>query len=151
MSIRKLAHSRCCMGVIEIMIGFMMVSLLLTGLVVAGLYAIRSAKYAQERSIATKIASQQLERFRVKRDSGVLADLGACGGSCNIDNTLNINSGSANEGINTIYTINSAVDMSPPPEECPISSGTVYKITSRVTWGTPLHTVNNEICLSDWR
>ena len=56
-----------------------------------------------------------------------------------------------NEGINTIYTINSAVDMSPPPEECPISSGTVYNITSRVTWGTPLHTVNNEICLSDWR
>ena len=137
------------MGVIEIMIGFMMVSLLLTGLVVTGLYAIRSAKYAQERSIATKISSQQLERFRVKRDSEgftALTTPSTCN-PCHISNSLAYDSIPHAEGIYNISS-NVVVDNA----TCPPGTGNAYKISTTVTWGTtPLHTVNNEICLSDWR
>ena len=141
-------NCRSGLAIIEIMIGFMMISFLLTGLVVAGLYVIRGARYAQERSIATKLASQQLERFRVKRDSEGFSVLNpASCGPCYISNSLTYDVVPHLEY--GTYSVSSRISVD--NAVCPALTGNAYKISTTLTWGNPTHTVSNNTCLSDWQ
>jgi len=150
----RVISSKDGMAIIEIMIGFLMISFLLTGLAVAGMYAIRNAQFAREKSTATKLASAQIERFRVRRDSQGFSALNApvCN-PCYISNSLDYESVVPTPHIEYgIYNISSRVNTSLEcPTPAPPLSGNVYKISTTVTWGSPIHTVGNNSCLSDWQ
>ncbi|MBI4067479.1 hypothetical protein HY407_03775 [Candidatus Gottesmanbacteria bacterium] len=137
-------------AIIEILVAFVLLTFLLSGLVVAGLFAIRNTQYARNRSEANKIASQQLERFRVKRDSGKLADLDECDPVCFIESDLSILKAAKTVGI---FTVTSSIDKTPSLGECDLpGSGSVYKVSVNVTWvGSTTHQVSNNTCLTDWR
>src|SRR3989338_4762826 len=75
---------------VEIITAFLLMTFLLSGLIVAGLFAVKNAQYSRNRSMATKLASQQIERARVVRDVDGIDAVLVCGSSCYISSDLTL-------------------------------------------------------------
>lgn len=137
---------------IEILAAFVLMTFLLTGLVGAGLYALRNVQYSNNRSQATKLASQQLERLRVKRDVEGVSVLPSCSPECYVQPDLQFG---PTVSIGPLFV--SMQIVNPGAGECPIpagGSGTAYKAISTVQWDMAKPTpriVSVESCLSDWK
>lgn len=137
---------------LEILFAFFLLTFLLTGLVVAGLFAIKNTQFARNKSIATKLASEQLERVRVKRDSQGISSMVGCG-PCYVDSDVSLTYRAAPQ-LSGIFSISSTiVSVSASGPECPLPGGVgvVYKATADVSWGTIPHRVILASCFSDWR
>lgn len=139
-------------SIIEVLVAFVILTFVLTGIVIAGLYSVRNTQFARNKSIATKLASEQLERVRVKRDSQGISSMTGCG-PCYVDSDVNLTYRAAPRlsGIFSVST--SIVVVSASGAECPLPGGVgiVYKATSNISWGTVPHRVTLASCFSDWR
>lgn len=144
---------------IEVIVGLMLIILFLSGVVVIELFAIRNINYAQNKSIATRLASQQLERARVIRDSVGISALDTClMGGCYINPTLTpIQFVLAPTGI---YTQRLTIDQNssdcPKPTIAVTPEPVFYKATAVVSWAqnatiTPAPEVQLSTCITDWR
>lgn len=141
-------------ALVEMLAAFVLMTFLLTGLVVAGLFAMRNAQYARNRSTATKLASEQLERARVFRDINGVESLNNCNDPCFINPQLTMVQVAPTSGIFT-QSFDVAV---PVGNECPLPTAgqvgsTIYKVTSDVSWDStnPNRKVSVDTCLSDWK
>ncbi len=142
--------------IIEILVAFTLLTFLLSGLIVAGLFAIKNAQFARNKSLATKLATQQLERVRVLRDSQGIKALPSCSNPCYLDNSLILQSTIMPSGI---FTQSLNILPNPNPIECPFPTGisvTGYKAVVDVRWdnnpkATPPRQVELNSCFSDWR
>lgn len=151
--------------VIEIIIALAVLSLFMSGVVVVELYAVRNLEYSQNKSTATRLARQQLERARVLRDSGGIFDLGTyCAqtpyGGCYIDSNLGPTPYQQITPASVFWqklVVSSASDS-----DCPLPTvivppvPTIYLLKANVSWGqnleiTPAPQVEMSSCLSDWR
>lgn len=151
MSIKKTRKSNG-FSVIELMVSFVLLSLLLTGMVMAGLYSLKNTQFARNKSIADKLAIEQLERFRVVRDTGGINAISSCN-PCFVSTGLKLTPSPAPSGpfIQSIY-------VTPNPVECPSpaaggASGVTYKAISKVTWDStvnPTKGVQLETCFTNW-
>src|SRR4030042_7128335 len=75
--------------IIEVLIALVLMVLFLSGITVIELYSIRNVEYSRNKSIATSLARQQLERSRVVRDSAGITSLEICKiDACFINNHL---------------------------------------------------------------
>lgn len=152
---------------IEVIIALALITLFLSGVVVVELYTMRNLEYAQNKSTATKLARQQIERARVLRDSGYMVDLG---NNC-------FDSGSPNPGcyINSALTpapfsqvtpagiyIQKVILTDASSSDCPVPTVVVgptpvdYIVKATVSWGqgvviTPAPEVEVSSCITDWR
>jgi len=142
---------------IEVIVGLMLIILFLSGVVVVELFAIRNINYAQNKSIATRLASQQLERARVVRDSARISELNSCEFGCYINPYLTpIQTALAPTGIYTQnLTIKSSSDC-PKPTIAVTPEPVFYKATAVVSWAqnatiTPAPEVQLSTCITDWR
>ena len=141
--------------IIEILVAFVLLTFLLTGLSIVGLYTIRNAQFAKNKSLATKYASQQLERVRVVRDTQGILALPSCGSQCYLDNNLVFTTPLLTPTGGFSQTLNI---VTPVGNECANPVGiavTPYKAISKVGWGvltgaTP-HQVVLISCFNDWR
>lgn len=155
-----LCNTNYCNGqtIIELLVALALVTLFLSGVVIVQLVAIRNVQYAQKKSIATKLAREQLERARVIRDSSGINALDICLNSsgCFINVSLTpepiIPTG--------VYRLSMKLDAAsalycPPLEITP--APVVYKASATVNWGqgslnlTPAPELTISSCLTDWR
>src|SRR3989344_2222708 len=74
--------------IIEVIVALTMITLFLSGVVVVELYAIKNANYARDKSLASRLARQQLERARVVRDTAGIDGLNTCLSTCYINSFL---------------------------------------------------------------
>ncbi len=139
---------------IEILAAFVLLTFLLSGMVVVGLYSLRNVQYAKNRSQATKLASQQMERVRVMRDTQGVKALPSCGaGLCFLDSSLQF------VAITPTGVFGQSLQIGTPlANECPTPAGavsvTIYKSTVEVSWDASLPTpqkVELQSCLSNWQ
>lgn len=143
-------------AIVEILAAFVLLAFLLSGLVVAGLYAIKSTQYARNKSQATKLASQQMERVRVKRDIYGIGVFPSCGvNSCFLNPQLTFGPTDSTG----IFTQSLKIVLPTSGTECPTPTGavvTVYKAIVDVRWdnipnATPPRQVELNSCFSNWR
>lgn len=144
--------------IIEVIVALMMITLFLSGVVVVELYAIKNSNYARDKSLATRLARQQLERARVVRDTAGIDGLNACLSTCYINSFLTPVPVSPT-GIYGQSLILQAVSIG----DCPLPAITIipipvsYRATALVNWGqgsvniTPAPEVVISSCLTDWR
>lgn len=143
-------------ALVEILASFVLLTFLLSGLIVAGLFALRNTQYAKNRSTAAKMASEQLERVRVVRDINGIAALSGCANPCFVNPQLTMGAVATIE----IYE-QSLMVATPGLGECPLptagqAGSTIYKVTARTRWNydpaaTPGKQVVVDTCLSDWK
>lgn len=141
--------------IIEVLIASVILSLLLSGLIVSGLYAIKNTTYSKNKSLATKLATEQMERLRVVRDINNLTTLQACANPCYVNSSLNIVNSSFASGNFTGY-VNV---VTPAAFECPLPplvTGTAVKAVVDVRWDvipnvTPPRQVELNSCFTDWK
>ena len=144
--------------ILELLVVLLLIILFLSGIVVVQLYSVRNVQYAQNKSKATKLAREQLERARVVRDSagiGVLETYCQADAGCYINNQLTPVMVTPTGTFGQSLTVKSAL-------ECPIPTGItpapiIYKATSKVSWAisasgiTPAPELSISSCISDWR
>lgn len=144
--------------IIEVIVALTLITLFLSGIVVVELYAIKNANYARDKSLATRLARQQLERARVVRDTAGIGGLNNCLFTCYINNLLTPIPVTPT-GIYGQSLILQAVSIG----DCPLPAITItpiptsYLATASVNWGkgsvniTPAPEVVISSCLTDWR
>ena len=143
---------------LEIIVALSLIILFLSGIVVVELYAIRNVEYGQNKSQATKLARQQLERARVVRDTAGIDSLAICQSKCFIDSNL-----TPVPLTPTGVFGQSLILENSTTSECPVPTATVgqptpvvYKVTSVVDWSqganvTPALQASMSTCITDWR
>lgn len=145
--------------ILEVVIALILIILFLSGIVVVQLYAIRNADYAKNKSMATILARQQLERARVMRDSvGISVLKASCfiPLKCYIDDQLTPWPAPTGTDIyrQSLFLTSDrscptpAIISTPPPQS--------YKATAVVSWAqdiliTPPPEVSIFSCVTDWR
>lgn len=152
--------------IIEVIIALALIALFLTGVVIVELFAMRNLEFSQNKSTATKLARQQIERARVLRDSGGMSTLGSyCVETDSIPGCY-INSDltpvpfayitpSGNYVQKIIISNTSSSDCPVPTVVAPpIPIG--YVVKANVSWGTglaitPAPEVEVSSCITDWR
>ena len=145
--------------ILEVVISLTLIILFLSGVVIIELFAIRNVQYSQNKSIATRLARQQLERAKVVRDTaGITALTDNCEvSSCYINPTLTpvlinlVPTGVYNQSLR----IQSSSDC-PMPDITITPFPQFYKATSTVTWSdnvslTPPAQVILSTCITDWK
>ena len=159
-SMRKY-YSRSDLGqsILEVLIALTLILLFLSGVVVVQLFAIRNINYSQNKSTATRLARQQLDRVKVVRDSAGIDSLTVCQSACFINSRLTPVQGITPTGIfDQVVTLGAV-----KPGECPLPDITItpapvsYNVTVKVilkdtgiqTTPTPLIQLSS--CITDWR
>lgn len=146
---------------IEVLISLTLIILFLTGIIIIELYAYKNSDFAQKKSIATKLARQQLDRARVVRDSGGFDALTQwCLSTCYINNELTPIPITPTGIYAQSLIVEPAGDVN---SDCPILQTDItpspwpiiFKVTSNVFWGDITKVPDNNVvistCLSDWR
>src|SRR3989338_5669617 len=144
--------------ILELLVVLLLIILFLSGIVVVQLYSIRNVQYSQNKSQATKLAREQLERARVVRDSGGMSVFETY---CQIDTGCYINNQLTPVAMTPTGTFGQSLTVK-ASSECPVPTGitptpVIYKATSRVYWGgasggiTPAPELTISSCISDWR
>lgn len=140
--------------ILEVLIALSLIIIFLSGIVIVELVSLRNIQFGQNKSIAAKLANQQLERARVMRDS-VGADilLNNCSGTCYINSNLTPIINPTPGGIYSQTLSVSSGSFSDCPQVTPI-----YKLTSSVSWKQnatvtifPPPQVALSTCMTDWR
>ena len=143
---------------LEILVALTLIILFLSGIVVVELFAIKNVEYAQNKSLATRFASQQLERVRVIRDTAGIDQMLLCTTEtgCLINSQLTPVALAPTGVFNQIVRLEEAsIDDCPPPDITPIP--VIYKAIANVNWGqgaidiTPAPELTISSCISDWR
>lgn len=145
---------------VEVLVALMLVIFFLSGIVVIELYAIRNIEFAQKKSMATKLAREQLERARTLRDSAGIEMLeNYCQSSaCYINSFLTPVPSPALTGIysQTVQLVSASSEDCSLPEITITPPPVSYKATAVVSWGsgvatTPAPQVEISSCLTVWR
>lgn len=143
---------------IELIVALTLIILFLSGVVVVELYAIKNADYARNKSTATQLAKQQLERARVVRDIEGIDSLDICLSTCYIDSQLTpvpvTPTGIYGQSLTIVEA--SVVDC-PLPETTVTPEPKSYRATAVVNWAqgaidlTPAPEVEIVSCITGWR
>lgn len=146
-------------SILEVLIALTLILLFLSGVVVVQLFAIRNINYSQNKSTATRLARQQLDRVKVVRDSAGIDSLTVCQSACFINSQLTPVQGITPTGIfDQVVTLGAVA-----PGECPLPAITIaptpisYKVTVKVILKdtanlvTPTPMVQLSSCITDWR
>ncbi|MBI3955490.1 hypothetical protein HY338_03530 [Candidatus Gottesmanbacteria bacterium] len=144
--------------IIEVVIALSLIILFLSGVVIVELVSIKNVQYSQNKSIATSLARQQIERARVIRDSVGISALDTCMNNCFINNYLTPVpvSPTGVYGQNLKLTAVTEFDC-PIPDVTITPMPTSYKAVSTVNWGsgatnvTPAPELSVSSCITDWR
>lgn len=143
--------------ILEIIVALALIMLFLSGIIVIELYAIRNVEYSRNKSLATKLARQQLDRARGVRDSAGISVLTNCTlTSCYINSQLTPVQVTPTGTFGQSLKIETSTDQDCPLPEITITPAPVsYKIISTVTWSgvagvTPAPEVEVSSCLTDW-
>ncbi len=141
---------------LEILVALTLVVLFLSGIVIVQLYALRNVQFSRNKTTATKLALQQLERVRAVRDSAGIDELNICRSTCFINGEL------TPVPVTPTGTFGQSVIMQPAAVfDCPVPTDAVlipppqyYKITAQAQWGnaaviTPEPKVIVNSCLTD--
>lgn len=143
--------------ILEVLVALTLIILFLTGVVVIQLYSVRNINYAQNKSVSTRLARQQLDRVKVVRDSAGIGSLAVCLSSCFINSQL------IPVPVTPTGTYGQQVTMQLATiADCPLPEVTVtpapvsYKVTAKVDWSagvpvTPPAQVQLTSCVTDWR
>lgn len=140
--------------ILEVLVALTLAIFFLSGVVVVELYAVRNVAFGQNKSLATKLARQQLERARVVRDSsGVDALFAACSSTCYINEHLTPVPVTPTGIYGQSLRVESSADC-PIPSVLPVPTN--FKMISIVSWAqeavvTPAPEVELSSCISDWR
>lgn len=138
---------------LEILVALTLVVLFLSGIVIIQLYALRNVQFSRNKSTATKLAQQQMERVRAVRDSAGIGALSMCSVPCFINSEL-IPVAVTPTGTFGQSVIVEAATMF----DCPVPTEAVatqqYKVTAQAQWGgaaviTPEPKVVIVTCLTD--
>lgn len=145
--------------IIEVVIGLSLIILFLSGVVIIELVSMKNVQYSQNKSIATSLARQQIERARVIRDSAGMDALDICiNNNCYINNNLTPVqiSPTGVYGQNLILTAVTEFDC-PIPSVIITPMPTSFKVVSTVNWAygatniTPVPELSVSSCITDWR
>lgn len=146
---------------IEILVVLTLIMLFLSGVTIVELYAIRNVEFSQNKSQATKLAQQQLERIRVIRDSSGMEPLAECMGSgCYIDSQIGVTPylqiTPRGQFTQKVVIQDGFQDCPPVPTLTIVPVPVSYKATAYVSWAqgtqiTPPPEVNMSSCFTDWR
>lgn len=150
-------HTREGQTILEVLIALTLIILFLSGVIAVELISIKNAQFAQNKSIATKLARQQLERARVIRDTAGIDELNLCTplNPCWINSKLTpvqvLPTGTYEQ---KIYIENATEEECPAPSIVP--APITYKAVSYIGWGqgaliTPPPDVTLTTCITDWR
>lgn len=144
--------------ILEIIVALALIILFLSGVIVVQLLSVRNVKYAQNKSIATKLAREQIERARVVRDSAGIDALLPCLSNCFINDQLTPVAISPTGVYVASLTIAAAA-----ASDCPLPAVTItpapvsYVATVLVSWSqgetgiTPAPELSISSCITDWR
>lgn len=120
--------------VLEVLIALTLIILFLSGVVIIELVALRNVQYGQNKSVATKLANQQLERARVIRDSVGIDAITGCN-PCYIDNFL------TPTGVSSAGIYNQSLTVLSDSSDCPrievealTPTPAQYKLTVDISW-----------------
>lgn len=154
--LRNTMHTQQGQSIIEILIALTLVILFLSGITVIQLFSIRNVQFSRNKSTATKLAAQQLERVRVVRDSAGIDALSLCNASCFINSQLTpVPQGPPDPFVQTVSMRTAAATECPVPSIISGVAPVLYKVTSKVTWsgpnptGTPAVSVIVDSCITD--
>lgn len=141
---------------LEILVALTLVVLFLSGVVIIQLYALRNVQFSRNKSTATTLAQQQIERVRAVRDSAGINGLNMCSSPCFINSEL------TPVPVTPTGTFGQSVIMQPATVfDCPIPTEAVidpppqyYKVTAQAQWGgsvpiTPEPKVVIDTCLTN--
>ncbi len=146
-------------SILEVLIALTLILLFLSGVVVVQLFAIRNIGFSQNKSTATRLARQQLDRVKVVRDSAGIDSLTVCQSACFINSQLTPVQGITPTGIFDQVVKLEAIS----PGDCPLPDVTIiptpvsYKVLVKVILkdpgnpGTPTPMIQLSSCITDWR
>ncbi len=143
--------------ILEVVIALMMISLFLSGITLVQLTASKNITYSGNKSIATRLARQQLERARVVRDMSGIDALQSCQSQCYINSKLTpipiIPTGIF---VQTLRIVTDAVATCPLPDVTISPQPNTYQAFAQVSWDvnvnvTPAPIVEMSSCITDWR
>ncbi|MBI2616830.1 hypothetical protein HYW55_01695 [Candidatus Gottesmanbacteria bacterium] len=143
--------------ILEVLIALALIILFLSGVIIVELFSLRNAQYAQNKSIATHLARQQLERARVVRDTAGIDALSICTSAnpCFINPSL-----TPTQVLPTGTYEQQLVVTDATVTECPLPTVTPppvnYKASVTISWAqgaqlTPAPEVSLSTCITDWR
>jgi len=144
--------------ILEVVVALSLIILFLSGIVIVELFAIKNMEYAQNVSLATKLARQQLERAKILRDAeGINALSLSCTSPCYINGNLTPVPVTPTGTYGQVLRL-----VSSSASDCPLPDVTItpapisYKATAIVSWSqnatiTPPPQVELSSCLTDWR
>lgn len=150
-------HPSCGQTMLEVLVALTLIILFLSGVIVIQLVSIRNVEYAQNKSLATKLARQQLDRAKVIRDTSGFDELiSKCLlATCYIDYK---NKNFSIALVTPTGTFGQSFQLS--TSDCPSLSDltpapTLYKASSTVRWGqaivTPAPEVELSTCMTNWK
>jgi Tfp pilus assembly protein PilV len=144
--------------IVELLVAITLITLFLSGVVIIQLFAMRNVQYAQNKSMAAKLAREQLERLRVVRDVAGIDALDACKNSCYINNQLTpVAVAPTGLYVQKITMTNAGPNDCPPPQITITPTPVIYKATVVVSWAqgslviTPAAQLTLSSCITDWR
>lgn len=143
--------------ILEVVVALMMITLFLSGVAIVQLTAAKNITYSGNKSIATRLARQQLERARVLRDISGIGALYTCQSNCYIDYNLHLTT-----VIPTGVYVQTLRIVTDPGSVCPLPDVTIspppniYQAIAQVSWDinvnvTPPPIVEMSSCITDWR
>lgn len=143
--------------ILEVVIALMMITLFLSGVTLVQLIASKNITFSQNKSIATRLARQQLERARVVRDISGINTLQTCQSPCFINTKLTpIQIIPTGIFVQTLRIVTDAVAACPLPEVTISPPPNTYQAIAQVSWDinvnvTPAPVVEMSSCITDWR
>jgi type II secretory pathway pseudopilin PulG len=151
--------NNCGQTIIEVVVALTIIILFLSGIVVLQITALKNAEYAQNKSIATQLARQQMERARVVRDSAGISALLPCLEplSCYINTNLTpvpvIPTGFYGQSLTisnaTVTDCGVVATVTPVPVSYKVTANISFR---KITNGTtPVPDLVLTSCLTDWR
>lgn len=145
--------------IVEVIVALTLIILFLSGIVVLQITAVRNVEYSQNKSIATQLARQQMERARVVRDSAGISALLPClvPLSCFINSSLTpmpiTPTGVYGQSLTITDATAADCDVVATVTPVPVS----YKVTANISFRklsqgtTPVPDLVLTSCLTDWR
>lgn len=141
--------------ILEILLALTIILLVVTGVLVIEVYAMKNAQFSSDKSIAVTYANQQLERIKVLRDTGHFADISTCTLPCYINPLLTPVAITPTGKFSQTFTL-----TTPLVNECPLPDvvitpvPTVYKVSVKVNWSqnvpiTPPWEIETATCVTD--
>lgn len=144
--------------ILEIVIALTLIILFLSGVVVIELSAIKNVQYAQNKSVAVRLARQQIQRARVARDSNGIDTLTLyCSSNCYLNELLSPAPSPTGAFAQSLRVTTASFTECPLPEISITPEPVSYKVEATINWGfgqanlTPPPQLSLSSCITDWR